>query len=147
MARPTIENLRGLAMSAAELREKHPDWDDAFTSDYLDILANFVSLAEEIDTKNDIIKNTTRVTPLDSPYQITSTDEEIFFDTDTGGIIGLLPPGSDGTNYRCLNVGEKGFDVTLVPSGSDLLFGVNGPETIYDDEVLVFTFETSEGWF
>ena len=54
MPEPTTkERLRGLVMSAVELREKHPEWDDSFTSDYLDILENFITLSDLLDIEID----------------------------------------------------------------------------------------------
>ena len=145
MAEVTAQRLRGLIPSAVELREKHPDWDDAFTEDYLSIIESLVLLAEEVDTKNDILKTTTRVTT--SPYTLLATDEEVYFDTDTIPIVALLPAGEDGRNYRMINTGSSLNDVTLTPDGTDLLFGVNATERIADGEVLIATFETDEGWY
>jgi len=139
--------LRGLVLSAVELREKHPTWDDAFTEDYLTIIENIIEVANEVDLKNDIIKATTLVVFADTPYTPLATDEEIFIDTDGGAISITLPPGIDGTNYRMINTGTSGNDITLVPALTDKLFGFNANEKIIDFEVLIMTFETSEGWY
>lgn len=144
MASITEARLRGLILSAVELRAM-TDWPEALIEDYLNLLDNLILLANEIDLKNDIIKNTTRVTS--SPYNILATDEEILYDTDGGPITANLPEGIDGTNYRHINVGTAGNDVILVPFGSENLFGANESEKIIDDEVLIATFETTEGWY
>ncbi len=190
----TKERLRGLVMSAVELREKHPDWDDSFTSDYLDILENFVTLSDLIDieidqkieeiatdfldgsipfakdgflvekntrlfwdTVNNIlrisgrisstgrIKGTTRVNS--TPYNLLPTDENVYVDTNVVPITLNLPAEADGVSYRIINVGENRNDVTLVPSGAELLFGVNKTEKVVDSEVLIMTFEDVEGWY
>ena len=140
----TAQRLRGLILSAADL-QRLTDWPDALIEDYLNILDNLITLANEVDTKNDIIKNTTVVTT--SPYTPLPTDEEIFVDTDLGPISVTLPVGINGTNYRIINVGSSGNDVTLIPALTDKLFGYNENERIADNEVLVMTFETNEGWY
>lgn len=140
----TAQRLRGLILSAVELRAM-TDWPDALVEDYLNLLDNLVLLAGEVDLKNDIIKSTTRV--VSSPYSILATDEEIFFDTDIGPITAGLPEGIDGTNFRLVNVGSSNNDVTLVPFGVENLFGANESERIADAEVLIVTFETTEGWY
>jgi len=142
----TSLRLRGLVLSAYEIKEL-TDWPDAMVEDYLNILESLITLADEIDVKNDIIKNTNRVVFADSPYEIRATDEEVFFDTDGGPIVANLLPGVDGRNYRLINVGGASNDVTLNPFGTELLFGVNASERIADDEVLLMTFETVEGWY
>jgi hypothetical protein len=121
------------------------DWPEALVEDYLNLLDNLILLADEVDTKNNIIKNTTLVTS--SPHGILATDEEIFYNTNSGPITALLPEGIDGTNYRLINVGNSGNDVTLVPFGLEHLFGANESERIANDEVLIITFETIEGWY
>jgi hypothetical protein len=91
------------------------------------------------------IKNSTRVTG--SPYNILSTDEVIFVDTDGGAITVNLPVGVDGTRYQIANTGSSGNDITLTPNGAELLFGVNGSETLIDSENFIVTYETTEGWW
>ena len=143
----TVERLRGLIMSAVELREKHPDWDDAFTEDYLNILENLILLSNELDLKNYILKITTLITFADTPYTPLSTDEEIFIDTDGGPIDITLPEGIDGTNYRFINVGRSRNNVTIEPFDTEKLFGENESERLVDSEVVVMTFEEDEGWY
>ena len=144
MAHPTIlSKLRGLVLSAQELKTM-TDWPDALVEDYLNLIDNLILLADEVDTKNNIIKNTTIVTS--SPYVPSSEDEELFINTDAIPIIITLPAGIDGTNYRMINIGSSGNDVTLIPNGIEKLFGENTTERIADSEVLIMTFETNEGW-
>lgn len=147
MSELVTPKLRGLVLSAVEIRQKHPDWDDAFTEDYLTIIENLIKIANEVDLKNDIIKTTTLVVFADTPYTPLATDEELFIDTDGGPIDVTLQPGIDGTNYRMINVGSSKNDVTLIPALLENLFGENASERIADSEVLVMTFETTEGWY
>lgn len=91
-----------------------------------------------------IIRNTTRVTS--TPYTILSTDYKVFCDTDLIAITVNLPPGEDGVSYTIINSGSSGNNVTLVPNGSELLFGANSNETLYNGEVFDLTYNTTEGW-
>lgn len=140
----TINRLRGLILSAQELKSM-TDWPGALIEDYLNIVDNLILLAGEIDTKNNIIKNTTIVTS--SPYTPTSEDEEIFINTNAIPITITLPAGIDGTNYRMINIGSSGNDVTITPNGTEKLFGLASSEIMTDSEVLIMTFETNEGWY
>ena len=145
MAHPTtLSKLRGLVLSAQELKTM-TDWPDALVEDYLNLIDNLILLADEVDTKNNIIKNTTIVTS--SPYVPSSEDEELFINTDAIPIIITLPAGIDGTNYRMINIGSSGNDVTIIPNGIEKLFGENATERIADSEVLIMTFESNEGWY
>lgn len=147
MPDPTKARLRGLVLSATELRMMHPEWNSEMIEDYLSFAENFILLADEIDTKNDIIKETTVITPANSPYTPLATDEEIYIDTDSGDVIVTLPVGIDGTNYRMINIGSSGNKAILIPSGTEDLFGENASEDIYDSEALIMTFETNKGWW
>lgn len=139
----TARNLRGLILSALELRQLHPEWSDAMIEDYLNILDNLYTLADEIDIKAPFLKNTERV--ASASFNITDEDE-IFADTTTTPIALQLPEGIDGRRIRIHNIGEVGNSVTIVPDGSDLLFGVNNSEVLYDTEVVFITYETDSGW-
>jgi hypothetical protein len=48
----TIERLRGLVLSAAELHDM-TDWPDALVEDYLNIVSNIITLAGLIDIEID----------------------------------------------------------------------------------------------
>lgn len=145
---PTSQLLQSLVLSAADLREI-TDWDDAIIEEWLNLFRNLIELANQIDTKNDIIKNTTNVSV--SPYEIAEDDEDVFFDTDGfgGDMVANLRQGEDGTNYRLINTGVTGgFRVTINPFGAEKLFGVNASEYMAMQEKLLITFdEESGGWF
>ena len=147
MADATTAKLRGLVLSAYEVKTL-TGWPDAMVEDYLNILRSLIELALAIDTKNDIIKNTTHVTT--TPYEITSEDEDVFFDTDAvGPMVANLRAGIDGTNYRLVNTGVLNGDrVTINPFGTEKLFGVNASEYMAMQEKLLITFdEESGGWY
>ena len=88
------------------------------------------------------VLNTTRVT---SDYTALTTDYTIFCDTDGGAITITLPEGDDGQTFRIVNTGSN--LVTITPDGTELLVGVNSNFTLFADEALIVTFETTEGWY
>ena len=148
MANTTVafERLRGLALSASDLRGL-TDWPEPLIEDYLSFLDALQTLADAVNVKNDILKTTKLVDTTMSPYELSSTDEEIFFDTTLGDIEANLREGEDGRNYRLISVGTGGNKVILTPFGTDKLFGVNASENIYDGEALIVTFEKDiEDW-
>ncbi len=140
----TISRLRGLVLSASEIKNL-TNWPDVLIEGYLNNLENIVALANEIDTKNNILKTTNII--VTSPYTPLVTDEELFIDTNAIPISVTLPAGIDGTNYRMINIGSSGNDVTLIPNGTEKLFGEVVSEKITDSEVLLMTFQTNEGWY
>ena len=139
----TAQQLRGLVLNAIELKELN-GWKDEMVEDYLNIINNLITLADEIDTKSDLLHTTTRVST--SPFTPQSTDMELFVDTDSGDIDITLPPGVDGTSYRIINVGSSGNRVYMIPALTDNLFGENESEYLADGEAAIITFETTEGW-
>ena len=89
-------------------------------------------------------KKTTRIT---GNTTLGTTHHEVFCDTDGGVFTVTLPAGVVGRNYRIINTGNSGNDVTLTPDGSELLIGSNSSKTISDGTVIVITFESTEGWW
>jgi len=142
----TKANLRGLVLSAAELRSLHPDWSESFIEDYLNIFDNLVILSDAVDGETGTIKNVTFVDT--TPYEIKDTDTEIFIDTTDSPIIANLRPGVDGRSYRIVNIGDATKDnaVTVNPFGSEELLGDNDSEILYPVESLIITFNTAGGW-
>ena len=144
---PVGNKLLGLDISAPEWKEL-TGWPDSVIEEILNFFRNQLILAGEVDTKNNIIKNTTVVTFAGTPYTPLETDEEIFFDTTDGPIDCSLPPGIDGTNYRMINVGFAENVVNLIPALANKLFGVAANEVIYDSEVVLMTYdEDIESWY
>lgn len=148
MADPLTSRYRGLILNATELKALNPEWSDRMIEDYLELLRYLFEVSNEVDIKNNIIKQTTLVTFADTPYTPLATDEEISFDTDDGPIDCTLPPGIDGTNYRLINAGSSGNNVTMIPALTNKLFGVSQNERIVDTEVILMTFfDTIESWY
>ena len=111
---------------------------------FWDAVNNILKITGRISSTGRI-KGTTRVNS--TPYNLLPTDENVYVDTNSAPITLNLPAGSDGVSYRIINVGVNRNDVTLTPDGTDLLFGVNSTEKIIDSEVLIMTFEATEGWY
>lgn len=101
-----------------------------------DVETEIVSGAAPSTTVNRITVDTT----LDDTYDV------VFCDTDGGAITVTLPAGSDGDNFRIINCGSSGNNVTITPNGSELLLGCDGSQTFYDAEVIDLIYEETEGW-
>jgi hypothetical protein len=90
---------------------------------------------------------TTLIDNTDSPYYALVTDSVIYVNTDGGAIQVNLIEGSDGKKCKVINCGGSGNNITLVPDATDLLFGVNESQTIYDGEIFDLDFNTTKGWW
>jgi hypothetical protein len=80
-------------------------------------------------------------------YSLLTTDEEVFYNTDTQASIALLPAGTQGQHYRIVNTGSSGNSLTVTPNGTDHLLGANSNFTLADGEALVITYDTTDGWY
>ena len=49
----TAQKLRGLVLSASELKRMNPEWSDAMVEDYLSLFDNMIKLANTIDVEID----------------------------------------------------------------------------------------------
>ena len=146
MAENAIQSLRGLVLSAPELRQLNPEWTDAMIEDYLTLFENLTLIANIVDQKQDILRTVVNVTTTDSPFTVNDVDQEYVFDTTTGDISCQLLPGVDGRKYRMTNVGTGGNKVVITPDGTEELFGATS-ENLYDAETLDMTFESVKGWW
>jgi len=106
-----------------------------------------VDILGELETQGGRIVNTTNIDNTDSPYPVSSKDHEIFVDTDTAAVALNLPAGLDGTKYRIINCGSSGNDVTVTPDRGELLTGATSSETISDGEVMIITYNATQGWW
>lgn len=89
-------------------------------------------------------KKVTRINT--TPYTILPSDEIIMVDTTTIPITVLLSSGISGQSHKIVNCGLADNAVTVTPSGSDLLFGYNASETLFDTENFDITYDSTEGW-
>ena len=67
--------------------------------------------------------------------------------TDGGGFTYILPAGTDGEQYRIVNIGTSGNTLTITPNGSEKLLGVNSSDTLSDGESLVIVYDNIDGWW
>jgi len=88
-------------------------------------------------------QGTTRVT---TTYSILSTDRNLFCDTDGGAFTVTLPAGVGGAVYSVKNTGTSGNNLTVSPTGSELLIGANSSFTLRDGESIEVVYESTEGW-
>lgn len=86
---------------------------------------------------------TTRVT---TTYQILTTDEIVYADSDGGAYTVTLPAGSEGQHIKVINCGSAGNNITLEGSGSEQVMSENN-QTLYDGDVIDLHYNTTEGWW
>ena len=146
MGKLAMNNLRGLVLSASDLRQENPDWTDAMIEDYLAILENLFTIAEIVDEKMNLLKTVANVAFADSPFTVNDIDQEYVFDTTLGDITCLLNAGVDGRTYRMTDSGTGGNKVIITPDGAELLFGSTG-ENLYNAETLDMTYDSVKGWW
>lgn len=146
MADSAVDSLRGLVLSATELRNMNPDWTPEMIEDYLTLFENFASMAVIIDEKQNVLRTVVNVDFADSPFLVNDVDQQYVIDTDFGDVLIILNKGVDGRTYRMTNVGSSGNKAEIVPIFGETLFG-STDENLYDAETLDMTFETEEGWW
>lgn len=110
----------------------------------LDVAGDCI-IREGLDTREGRIKNVTRVTS--TPYTVLASDHNVFVDSDSAAVTVNLPAGVAGTEYRIVNTGSSGNDVTINPDGSELLLGANSSFALSDGDSLIIVYETTEGWW
>lgn len=102
-----------------------------------------ISSTAQVTTSNagQVVK-TTRVT---TTYTILTSDHNVFCDTDGGAFTTTLPAGVDGQYFRIVNTGSN--NLTISPSGAELLIGVNSNFILFPDEALTIVYEPNSGWY
>ncbi len=88
-----------------------------------------------------------KVTRYASNQTLTTADYHVFMDTDAGPLTNTLPAGVTGADFRIVNTGTSGNNLTIVPNGAELLVGANSNFTLRDGEALLIVYEATEGWF
>lgn len=82
-----------------------------------------------------------------SNQTLTAANHTVFGDTDGGSFTVSLPAGVAGTEYRIVNTGTSGNNLTIAPNGSELLIGANSNFTLSDGEALIVAYDATEGWY
>jgi hypothetical protein len=103
---------------------------------------------DTVTVNADLISNGGRQKDTDRLTSNTTLDEtfyQVFCDTDGGPFTVTLPPGTNKRSYRIINSGSN--TLTIAPDGSDLLIGANASETLNARDILILTYETTEGWW
>ena len=127
MADLVQNKLRGLVLSAAEIREmtkrsSDTSWPDALIEDYLTQLENSVIVAETIDKiSSGVILNITNVTG--TPYTILSTDAILLVDASIENMTLTLPTsiGIEGKTYIIEKIDSTTNIVTVDGSGAETI--------------------------
>ena len=127
MADLAQNKLRGLVLSAAEIREMtkrsaDTSWPDSLIEDYLTQLENSVILAETIDKiSSGVIFNITNVTG--TPYTILSTDAILLVDASIENMTLTLPTsiGIEGKTYIIEKIDSTTNIVTVDGSGAETI--------------------------
>lgn len=88
-----------------------------------------------------------KVSRITGNTTLDTTHHHVFADTDGGTFTVNLPAGVAGTEYRIVNTGSSGINLTIAPNGAELLLGVNSNFTLFDGEALTIVYEATEGWF
>ena len=140
----SYRNLRGSILGSADVKAL-TGWPQLMIEDYLSIRDNFVTVAIEADTKSDKIKIVYNVGT--TPYTVPADADALFVDTNSGDVVLNLPAGVEGTYLRIINTGTSGNVVYPTPNGTELLFGLNVAEPLYDYEVFVINYSNTYGWF
>jgi hypothetical protein len=144
----TIEKLRGLILSAVELRDMimtDGRFTEEFIEDYLNIFQELITIITEL---NNVINQTAKSTrTVSSSFLISADDGTIFCDTTNNDIDAQLPPGVSGEVHKIINTGLTGNIVTIYPDGFELLNGFNASEPLYNSENLSLQYEPTEGWY
>ena len=147
-----ITNSTGGGLTANRLIET--DDDNVFSSvtDFTDYIAGTTGQLVITDNGDGTVTlsfdggtivNTTRITA--ATYSVLSTDTVIYFDTDGNAITASLPEGIEGTNYKLINCGSSGNDLTLTPNGSETIWGYSSA-ILVDGNILDLHYNATEGW-
>ena len=89
---------------------------------------------------------TTEIDDGDSPYTVLAADHILFCDTDGGAITANLPAGIEGENYKLINVGTSGNDLTIDGSGAETVYG-SATAVLADGEVIDIHYSATQGWW
>jgi len=95
----------------------------------------------QLHTTQGRIKKTTRVT---TTYTILVTDDTVFANTDGGDFTVTLPVGVDGQTFRVINSGAG--ILSIIPDGTEELLGENSSFNLSENETLLITYESTDGW-
>jgi hypothetical protein len=88
-----------------------------------------------------------RTTRLTTTTTLDENHHRVFCDTDGGAFTVTLPATpNNGQEYRIINTGSSGNDLTIGRNGNTLTGGTVD-RTLSDGSVIILTYETTEGWW
>jgi len=91
--------------------------------------------------------NISRITSADSPYNLSDEESIIFSNSLSGTLVVNLPVGVEGKHFRLTNTSNADVDVSVVPNGSEKLFGDNLPFSLKKAETIDIYFNSIDGWW
>lgn len=80
-------------------------------------------------------------------YNVITGDTEIFANTDSNAVTVNLQAGTQNRKLRIVNTGSSGANVTIAPNGAELVIGMNNSFVLLDSEVIIITYDTTDGWY
>lgn len=92
------------------------------------------------------IHKTTRITGATT---LTASHHVVLCDTDGGAFTVTLPAGVEGTNYRLINCGSSGNNLTVDPDGTEQILGGGAgvATTVTDGNSINIHYNATEGWW
>ena len=106
-----------------------------------ELLAAWYELSQAV---NNSIDTTSEVSS--SPYTVLPSDSVLFCDTDSAAITVNLPIGIEGQNFKIINCGTSGNDVTVDGNGTETVYG-ELTQAISDGEVINIHYNETKGWW
>lgn len=140
-----FDSRTNLEQNANDLRSLHKNWAGGPNWHTANPGRNQVQIDAAVTVLE--LPPPTRLVVGSSPYTVLASDHTIFANTSGGGIVVNLPAGIAGTTYRIINTGSAANAVTVTPDGSELIIGVAASITLFDRDVVVLTYEPTEGWW
>ena len=137
-SREILHELKDNRSVEEQLRDHYRDIFRLYQGIFVDVDSGAVTFSGGVINKIDRV---------DSDTTLDATHHVIFVDTDGSAITITLPAGVSGTQYRIVNVGTSGNDVTVTPDGGENLLGKNSSDVISDGDVIIINYETTEGWW
>jgi len=138
ISREILHDLKDNRAVEEQLRDHYRDLFRLYQGIFIDVDTGTVTFNGGMINK---ISRITTNTTLDETYHI------VFANTDSGAITVTLPAGVSGTQYRIVNTGTSGNDVTVTPDGAENLFGANSSDIVSDSEVIIINYEDTDGWY
>lgn len=110
----TVERLRGLVLSAFELRNMMR-WPETMIEDYLSLFDSILSLAQDIDTGSSL-----DVQSIDDDYTIQQNDGTILVSGNSKSVTVFFPLTHVAGQEHNIKIVDETFPCYVDPNGNDL---------------------------